>query len=273
MNSKKTDRPFILGVGLGRTGTSSLQLAFQDVLNLGKCYHMREVLKPSGSAVSHKKYWTQAMTTTDPVDYTKVFANYTATVDFPAAWFYKDILKQYPNAKVILSIRDSPEAWAKSCQTAFGPHRQTVNTIGMKFICRFFPFLLGMSYDTWPFMNALFFGKLSTELGWDENIQNFDANHMCKYYLDWIKEIKANVPKNQLLIFNVKEGWKPLCEFLEVDVPEVEFPRTNDATMMKKAANISWYASHFWFVVIVGAVVGGWCVLASRIFSKVTPNF
>merc|ERR1711976_471919 len=102
MHPKKTDRPFILGVGLGRTGTSSLQIAFQDVLKLGKCYHMREIIKPGHAGNKHKLQWAQAMSHPEKVDWTELFQEYAATLDFPACWCYKEILKHHRDAKVIL---------------------------------------------------------------------------------------------------------------------------------------------------------------------------
>lgn len=39
--------------------------------------------------------------------------------------------------------------------------------------------------------------------------------------------VKRTIPSDQLLIFDVRDGWGPLCSFLEVPVPDGEFPRTN----------------------------------------------
>lgn len=54
-----------------------------------------------------------------------------------------------------------------------------------------------------------------------------------QFYTQWVEHVKATVPKEKLLIFNVKEGWKPLCEFLDLPIPNQPFPRTNDTAAMQ----------------------------------------
>ena len=54
------------------------------------------------------------------------------------------------------------------------------------------------------------------------------------FYNDWVSEVKRTVPPERLLIFNVKEGWNPLCKFLDLPVPNQPFPNTNDSKMIKK---------------------------------------
>jgi hypothetical protein len=55
-----------------------------------------------------------------------------------------------------------------------------------------------------------------------------------KFYNQWLEEVKQTVPKDRLLIFNVKQGWKPLCEFLEVPIPENPFPHENEKKVFRK---------------------------------------
>ena len=56
-----------------------------------------------------------------------------------------------------------------------------------------------------------------------------------RFYNQWNEEVKATVPKERLLIFNVKEGWKPLCDFLDLPVPADghSFPHVNDTKNFK----------------------------------------
>jgi hypothetical protein len=43
--------------------------------------------------------------------------------------------------------------------------------------------------------------------------------------------VQATVPADRLLVFDVKQGWEPLCRFLDVPVPAGEpFPHINSAT-------------------------------------------
>ncbi len=46
-----------------------------------------------------------------------------------------------------------------------------------------------------------------------------------KFFNDWVEDVKRVVPKDRLLVFEVKQGWKPLCEFLDLPIPEGDFPR------------------------------------------------
>ena len=55
-----------------------------------------------------------------------------------------------------------------------------------------------------------------------------------KHFNQWVDEVKNTVPSEKLLVFEVKEGWGPLCEFLDVSVPNIPFPNTNDTAQMKK---------------------------------------
>ena len=57
---------------------------------------------------------------------------------------------------------------------------------------------------------------------------------MENVYLDWIEYVKSSVPPEKLLIFNVKQGWEPLCKFLNVKVPETPMPRVNDTAEFHK---------------------------------------
>lgn len=97
----------IIGAGYGRTGTKSLQLALEE-LGYGKCYHMEELLRnPAGV-----KHWKDAFDK-NGVDWDSLFAEYHSIVDFPGSMYYKELSEHYPDAKVILSVRDA-ESWYKS---------------------------------------------------------------------------------------------------------------------------------------------------------------
>jgi len=53
------------------------------------------------------------------------------------------------------------------------------------------------------------------------------TEHLAKQYLEHNSRVKATIPRDQLLVYNVKQGWKPLCGFLGVDIPDVPFPKLN----------------------------------------------
>mmetsp|Transcript_27391 Transcript_27391/g.42128 ORF Transcript_27391/g.42128 Transcript_27391/m.42128 type:complete len:242 (-) Transcript_27391:29-754(-) len=194
----------VIGAGFGRTGTSSLQAAF-DQLGFGPAYHMREVFA-NGS--THANMWRDAAANR-PVDWDVLFAKYKSTTDFPASCFYKELMEKYPNAKVVLTTRDF-DSWYKSCN----------DTIYKANSCFF-----GVA----KYFNATTRTMISETI-WDGTFHGRfeDQEYARKIYEAHVKEVKRVVPEEKLLVFSVKDGWEPLCEFLGVPVPEGDFPRLND---------------------------------------------
>ena len=107
----------IVGAGFGRTGTTSLALAL-DQLGLGPCYHMDEVLRD----LDHKVAPWVAAAEGRP-DWDATFAGYAATCDWPSASYWQPILAHYPDARVILTTR-SAESWYDSFAADHRPARR-----------------------------------------------------------------------------------------------------------------------------------------------------
>jgi hypothetical protein len=194
----------VIGAGFGRTGTMSLKVALEE-LGFGPCYHMIEVFEHP----EHVPLW-EAATRGEPVDWEKIFGSYQATVDWPAAAFYKELMKVYPGAKVLLSIRD-PERWYEST-------KQTIYT--MADIPEPSPTL-----------------RMADKLVWDQTFDGKFQNrqHAIKVFEQHNEEVKKHVPPERLLVYEVKEGWKPLCEFLGAAIPkEKPFPHLNDTEHFKQ---------------------------------------
>jgi hypothetical protein len=214
----------VIGAGFGRTGTASLRAAL-ETLGFDPCYHMTEVFKHPG----HAGFW-QAAWREEPVDWDGgLLGAYEATVDWPACTFYAELMERYPDAKVLLSVRD-PERWYQS----------TRNTI----------YQLGRVSSGSPLSRlsfALFFllafgtfktgqGSMTEEIVWRGT---FDGKFEDKHYAIEVfnrhnEEVRRRVPKDRLLVYEVKEGWGPLCEFLGVEEPDKPFPHLNDAAEMRR---------------------------------------
>ena len=204
----------IIGVGFGRTGTHSLRLALQR-LGFSKCYHMEDlVLKPE-----NLHYWEDARAGKH-VNWDELFQGYRAAVDFPANMFYKDFMKLYPDAKVILTMRD-PENWYKS----FGDTIIRQSNPSLKQI-------VSMSFKL-PFnkklRKQLRVFKYANEYLDDMFEGRFyeDKEKAINFFNNWNDRIKNTVPAEKLLIYEVKNGWSPLCDFLGCSVPDEPFPRSN----------------------------------------------
>ena len=186
----------VIGAGFGRTGTMSLKLAL-DRLGFGPCYHMVEVFKnPKASG-----YW-EAAADGRPVDWEEVFAGYGSTVDWPSATFYKQLANAYPEAKVILTVRD-PEAWFASTQaTIFSRH------------------IRDDTEDDWQRMVLKVIGDL-----FDRRMT--DKAKLIEVYQRHNEEVRRTIPQERLLVYEVADGWEPLCRFLNAEVPNESMPRAN----------------------------------------------
>ncbi|GGO80973.1 sulfotransferase family protein [Marinobacterium nitratireducens] len=197
----------VIGAGFGRTGTMSMKAALEQ-LGLGPCYHMVECL-PRGP--EHWQKWTDAAK--GHPDWDSIFDGFASTVDFPASTSYKALADYYPDAKVVLTVRD-PERWFESTQeTIFAPHWiEYLRTVEMG-----------------EFIQATINDYLQDRM--------HDKEHLIRRFNEHIAEVRASIPASRLLVFEVKDGWGPLCEFLEMPVPDTDFPQVNDTEATKGIIN------------------------------------
>jgi hypothetical protein len=190
----------IIGAGFGRTGTLSLKHALEE-LGFGPCYHMKTAL----TRPWHIPFWLNAERKSAR-QWRKFFRNYQATVDWPASEFYKELTEVWPEAKVILTYRD-PESWYQSC---------------LKTIYRM------QNYFPWWFPKI--FVKLQDKHIWQGRFQGRfeERDFAISNYLAHIEEVKKLVPPEKLLVYDVRQGWEPLCDFLNIPVPDQDFPHLHD---------------------------------------------
>lgn len=192
----------VIGAGFGRTGTLSLKFALEK-LGFDKCYHMMEVFQNAG----HAERWLEA-THGEPVDWKELFGGYRASVDWPACNFWELQLKEFPEAKVILSERD-PKRWYESI----------MNTI--------YPGSLKAREEDDPERRV--WVDMAFQLIWDGTFHGRveDREHAIDVYLAHNDYVKRQVPADRLLVFEASQGWEPLCAFLECPVPDEPYPRVN----------------------------------------------
>lgn len=192
----------VVGAGFGRTGTNSLKLALEQ-LGFGPCHHMFEVRDNPRQL----PFW-QAAARGEIMDWDEVFAEYNASVDWPSAHFWREIADHFADAKVLLSVRPA-ESWFKSVHSTIYPSmmKRKDDPPGVNLDRR------NMAFEI--VVNQTFDGRLE------------DKAHALGVYEAHIAEVQRSIAPERLLTFDVAEGWKPLCAFLEVPVPEEPFPRTN----------------------------------------------
>lgn len=206
----------VIGAGFGRTGTNSLQIALIE-LGFGPCYHMNELFKRP----EHADLWLEAMNT-GRMDWERILSEYGSGVDFPVEHFYRELMAQYPHAKVVLTVRE-PEKWYRSAKETI---YAISHVIPMRWIGQYMPKV----------------GKIFrlTRIVWDRDFDGrfLDQAHAIAVFERHNEEVKANVPPERLLVFDVREGWEPLCRFLEVPVPTKPFPHVNDTAEFRQRVNM-----------------------------------
>ncbi len=192
----------IIGAGFGRTGTHSLKIAL-EMLGFAPCYHMVEVFTHPG----HSEAW-EAAARGEKIDWERLLAGYQAAVDWPSCYFWRELLKINPGAKVILTERD-PEAWYKSITSTI-----------LDFMLRD----IDMSKLDPIRAAQRKMGRVIIEKTFGNR---FDKEHVLDVYRQNSAEVKREVPKDSLLVFDAPDGWGPLCKFLDVPVPSAPYPLTN----------------------------------------------
>jgi hypothetical protein len=211
----------VIGAGFGRTGTWSLKVAL-EMLGFDPCYHMTEVFAHPG----HADFWVSAWRG-EQADWEGILGDYEATVDWPACTFYEELMDRNPGAKVLLSVRD-PDSWYESLRNTIYElsvviPRHPIYRIGYKLVS-FFIFRGSSNAD------------LAGEIIWQGTFHGHfeDKAYAIEVYNQHNDEVKRRVPPERLLVYEVKDGWEPLCEFLGVREPEEPFPRANDAAEMRR---------------------------------------
>lgn len=187
----------IIGAGFGRTGTLSLKLAL-DQLGFGPTLHNSEFTNNAELRVS----WGMKLAGLD-LPWKTLFKGYHSAVDWPSSFFWPETAIHYPDAKIILTVRPVRE-WLASFKRTVLPQlwRSRMMTFGDTSVSGD---LIG---------NSVFRGDLS-----DENLM--------RCYVKNTVDVRSIDPA-RVLEFNVRDGWVPLCRFLDVPIPETPFPKTND---------------------------------------------
>ena len=193
----------VIGSGFGRTGTRSLKDAL-DLLDFGPCHHMEEVL-PSPEQIT---LW-HAVSVGEPLDHVRIFDGYSAQIDWPGAHVWRELAEAYPDAKVIHSIRPD-ESWWKSFSGTIGKFLTIYPTMEL-------PPQIRVMSDT--IMEMIGVQTFAGEFA--------DRDKALAAYHQREADVRAAIPAERLLVFDVAQGWEPLCAFLGVAVPAVPFPRTN----------------------------------------------
>jgi hypothetical protein len=206
----------VIGAGLPRTATLTQKVAL-EMLGQGPCYHMVNVL----ADLDLVPLWRDAYE--GNADWDRIFEGFQSTVDWPGGFFYRELMEKYPDAKVLLSVRD-PAAWENSM-------RDTVwGVVHGGSLIRHLSSAMAHMNPKWN--NFL---ELVKRLLWqDRGVFAPPGDHAGRDFLierfnRFNDTVKSDVPSDRLLVWQPSDGWEPLCEFLGVDVPDVPVPHLNDS--------------------------------------------
>ncbi len=199
----------VIGVGFGRTGTSSLRDAL-DILGLGPTMHNVRL----DDRLDLRKAW-HFKTHGKNIPWSALTSGFNSVTDWPAVYYWKQMIAEWPDAPVILTVRPVRE-WLASMRHTIAPAIQSqINS--PRFQIEVSRVIIGL---------LTFNDDLS-----DENMMRVYAKHVV--------DVRATVEPGRLLEFNVKDGWGPLCRFLDVPVPDIPFPHSNDAADFERRVKLT----------------------------------
>jgi hypothetical protein len=190
----------VIGAGLPRTGTTSLSLALEHLLG-GRCNNMSAI---EGHPFNLGEGWQQALST-GTTNWENVFEGYVAAVDWPASHFYKHLSEVYPDAPVVLSMRNSAQEWYESLSATILPVARMALA------------------DDWTDGRDLLtlFEQFTGTSDWD-NPEVLKAS-----YEKHNQAVLNSISKDRLLVWKASDGWEALCKALKVPVPDMPFPWAN----------------------------------------------
>lgn len=190
----------VVGAGLPRTGTHSLQTALEQLLG-GGCYHMREI---PGHPFDLGDGWNRALAG-DVTGLDRLLDGYVASVDWPASMFWRELSEANPDALILLSVRDTPETWWQSIDATILPVARAALAPG------------------WSEGRGLLdlLERFAGTKHWD------DPATMTAAYERYNAEVRRNAQPGRLLEWQAAEGWGPICRALGLPIPDVPFPWTN----------------------------------------------
>lgn len=211
----------VIGAGFPRTGTSSMKAALEQ-LGFGPCHHMFEIF---GNPDQIGR-WLQAANTIgsdgpspSTIDWDWVLEGYDSAVDWPAGAFWRELADAYPDARILLTVRD-PERWYTSMQ----------NTIFSNFGAGDLPPAIAPIIGKFLPVFGAIVGRMFAIRITDGPPNRADAIRMYEQHAETVRQ---TIPSDRLLVHEASDGWEPLCEFLGVDRPAEPYPHLNDSATLQ----------------------------------------
>lgn len=203
----------VIGAGWSRTGTFSLRQGLH-LLGLGPCYHMHEVfLHPE-----HHSLWRRAAAG-KLASWNELLGQYQSVTDTPACLFWRELVRAYPDARVVLTVRDGDSWYESMCSTVYPVTQAKAE---------------GSSVGDRSAM------ELARDLVFDGFFQGRfgDRRAALALFDEHNKAVQREVPSERLLVYRVSDGWGPLCAFFGAPLPEAPFPKTNERALFRRRAGL-----------------------------------
>ncbi len=184
----------VIGTGFGRTGTDSMREAL-NILGFGPCHHMHELIENEDL----RNLWREHARTGE-YSWEDLFKGYRSCVDWPSAAYWRELVDDFPDAKVLLTWR-TPESWWTSFSKTIVPSIQNSEdrqSVGYQVV-------------------------FQSEFGGRPH----DRDHAIAIYEAHVQEVIDYVKPDRLLVYKIGDGWEPLCSHLGVPAPDQPFPRRN----------------------------------------------
>ena len=223
----------VICAGWGRTGTRSLKYAL-EYLTSRPSYHMQNILLNKNDAT----LWHDLIFKNDNnngFNWETIFKGYGACLDFPSCNYYKELMEFYPDAKVILTIRDD-ESWMKSWNVL---NNKVLNSFTFKFLAK-------IPYTSFKLQkdihNKMILGDGGAFKG------DITDKAIKQRFNEWNQSVIDYVPQDRLLIYQVKDGWKPICDFLDKPIPTIPFPYKNKT---KNMGHMSRFINMIFIIIII----------------------
>jgi hypothetical protein len=155
-----------------------------------------------------RKRWSRFVRGESPMEWESVYAGYEAVVDFPSSAYYQEIAETFPDALVILSLREL-ERWSASWQSLW----------------RYFPYFQSAPLR-WLFPRVDEIADVLEIAGVERVFHGrMEPASMIKTHEEHIARVKQVISPERLLVYRVQEGWEPLCQALDLPVSDMPFPR------------------------------------------------
>jgi hypothetical protein len=199
----------VIGAGFGRTGTMSLKAALER-LGFGPCFHMIDLIRDS----TPLPHW-QAAADGEKVDWTEALDGWESTIDWPGCTFWEEMAEIWPDAPVLLSVRD-PEAWYRSTYNSIHEAKEMALRGELQGNTEEPPDPAVMQMINGLIWKGTFKGRFT------------DKEFALEVFRRHNEDVKSKVPADRLLVYEIKQGWGPLCDFLGVEVPGEPMPHLND---------------------------------------------